>query len=207
MVVKLLDQPWSVLVHAKNIDLLKVGYIGVVAVPLYAHFVQSANGFGFDIELPWKLVFLYIGSIVLSVAHFLNEFLCPSAISRHGSVSSFRVSIVSELDNLNSILSHSKDAYKKHVKSMLEEKFLGKYSAESLDLLAGKIVDELYQQKINKVAQQFKLHNFDQAWNEDDVSNKEWRVVIVLLYLIAGVIAISLTCVQFATVIRAITLF
>lgn len=86
---------WDSLGFLRAIGLLRVGYVGTVAIPIYAYCVQSWNAWAdlhppaLKLVLPMSLFAAFVGSVLLSVAQLLNEVFCPKVVKVYGTYRGF----------------------------------------------------------------------------------------------------------------------
>lgn len=195
---------WVWLSSFRTTSVLKVGYAGVVAVPLFSYIINIINDLGLqtinqagapvkvDLALPEPLFWLFAGSICLSFAHFLNETLCPQIIRSYGDLDNYLANIAGFIKNEKIILRENELREQRMAASTLVK---DRYSAWPVDKqvrLANVIARVINESFIERNSSDDSILNYRNVWNAEN--EKKWfaRSVILIFYVISIVIAVWL---------------
>jgi len=188
----------------RSASFLKIGYIGLVSVPVASYIIITIKQYGVapGLSLPPAMLFLFLGSLLLSIAHFLNEILCPEVIRRYRSFDEYRASVASSILHYETIL----QAYTRHYRAQYVEKItehLEDLDPRSINALADTISTVNADIAREREAKQLPIGNDRTIWERDNLSMRLQRYFIAILYGVSGIIAAGLVARHIFVVLRA----
>jgi hypothetical protein len=195
---------WVWLSSLRTSEMLRIGYFGVVFVPIYSYGVISVRelDIGLSPELPSALFWLFLGSILLSAAHFLNDVFCPYLIKEYGSLDSYRGSLSSLVRDASVILGALKSHESKKLTEDLSEKFKG--LSESEKEIVADCVAEINKDSLEmKYDWNGKLSEYEEKWKACNTSMQSLRVGITVCYAVSALILLAMMARQFLVVLCA----
>jgi hypothetical protein len=211
---------WVWLSAFRTTSVLKVGYAGVVVVPLISYVIELINSIGLqtsivlqtiapggaqvkiNLVLPEPLFWLFAGSISLSFAHFLNETLCPQIIRSYSGLDNYLANIASYVKNEKIILRENKEREQKIADSSVIKDEFPTLPADVQQRLSGEIAEVLNENFIESTSSDGSILNYRNVWKAENESKWFARLVILIFYTISMVIAVLLLFRQLRLVFR-----
>lgn len=197
---------WEKLSEIRKIGILQLGYVGAVGVPIYANLISNIDIV--VIKLPWNLALLFLGSIILSIGHLLNEVYCPSVIKQYKNSTEYRSSILSKLNLLKSATSENekqaKEVAQSFIAKMESTNGLSKPAKKQLIEAIAKVrTEQNFSEETREIHAQLSKSSCDWDNENDDPSSRNLRGLITCCYYLAGMIALILMTHQLIVVISS----
>lgn len=180
---------WELLNRLRTIAILKVGYAGVVGIPLLALVIVKWNDLfpSARIDLPLHFFLLFVGSLFLSCASLLCELFCPPLIREYGGLEKYRLEIARSIES-HSVITKAAVLTRQTVTEQDLDK-LGVQNKEARDLFLKSMasIEGLLpaEKKIGEDLFDGVAH-YAERWDKDNNWGASVRYLTFGLYILAG---------------------
>ncbi len=205
---------WSVLSALRTTGIFKIGYAGVISVPVYSHFIvfleQDLPPLGNALpHLATGPFLLFLGSVLLAAAHVLNETACPDLVKEHRTLHNYRLHLANCMP-LQSIiddkLSHIKEQLERSAELDLKKAFPNvAIPVEDVKRVTAAVTDKvmMLNDKVYSDSLRGELRDYETIWQREEEWCAPLRFSISVLYAASAVMLLYLTANQVVTVLDA----
>lgn len=193
---------WESLGLLRAIAMLRVGYLGVVIVPLLAYAINTWNtplsvDSPFRLTLPFSMLLTFVGSAVLSTGHLLNEIFCARLVKIYGTLQNYQASIGKFVEHENMIFLAGQSA-ERNLGLVLSQEQVGTLPEETRKAFAAALSDFLVQQDQCIERDSKPITEYRAEWKTASASLKPLRYIVAACYISAAVIGAILVGIQVA---------
>jgi hypothetical protein len=182
---------WETLSTFRNLSVLKIGYIGTISVSIYATLVYQFND-SIGIPLPFSIwaSLLFIGSFALSVAHIMNEALCPQTIKSYGTLDEYRKRQAKFVVHQKEIKKSASPNIKRRMVEKSEgHEFAPNLSEENLDKLFDHAVSTIVDMETHQMIEEAGVEAYNTTWEEENTQKPKIARLIFCLYIFSLIIS------------------
>lgn len=196
---------WEKLSTLRSMEIMKIGYFGVIGVPLAAYLiVYIKSDISTSASLPMTFFWLYLGSVILSFGHFLNEVTCPQLIQDYSTLEEYRTKLARYILDSNTITEATDQRYS----DMVQNEIFNMGLFDTLDATQKKEFSDAFAKSVTSIREERTgleaiFSGYQRNWEKSNNSRLIARCIIAACYCSSGVIAFGLIMRQFFTVINA----
>jgi len=197
---------WVTLHKISSISIMKIGYFGIVLVPLLSFFINDLVIYFPSIKLSSHLAWLYLGSILLTLGNILSEVLCPYIIREYRDLASYRKNLSDYIEYNKVISNYNTEMLAKRLESALTNQFdvSGENLAtttEILKLAIGNVTRDAHLSKSEIIDNE--TTKYETTWIKESKSLYSIQVIIFICFFVSALIAIGSLGVTSLNVLKA----